>query len=84
MKKLIFFVVCMLCALIANAQILVKQNGRVVIGQERSSDDANGVLTLQLMGKITNARKYFYYITKYIRGDAKSLIKRMYTICRFI
>ncbi len=65
---------CMLCALIANAQILVKQNGRVVIGQERSSDDANGVLTLQLMGKIT----------KYIRGDAKSLIKRMYTICRFI
>lgn len=25
MKKLIFFVVCMLCALIANAQILVKQ-----------------------------------------------------------
>lgn len=46
----------MLCALIANAQILVKQNGRVVIGQEKSSDDANGVLTLQLMGKNTSAR----------------------------
>ena len=50
MKKMFLIIAAICCAMGANAQIKVKNNGKVLVGTEWPNDDPNNVLTMSLYG----------------------------------